>query len=128
MAAMRMPGAVSYNPAWLLASSAVAIVGGIAVGWSALRLRGIWATIGASLIIAAAVGGTHYAGMAAMRMSAQMMITAVQGATAFGFLLPLILVTSILTYGVTFIIAIAPSEDELREDAILQMRIADLSR
>jgi hypothetical protein len=43
-------------------------------------------------------------------------------------LLPLILVTSILTYILTFIIAIAPSEDELREDAALQVRIAELNR
>jgi NO-binding membrane sensor protein with MHYT domain len=128
MAAMRMPGAVSYNPSWLLVSTAVAVVGGIAVLWFALRLHGTWNTLGASLIIAAAVGGTHYAGMAAMRMSAQPMAMAVHGATALGFLLPLILVTSILTYILTFIIAIAPSEDELREDATLQVRIAELHR
>jgi NO-binding membrane sensor protein with MHYT domain len=82
MAAMRMPGAVSYEPAWLLASAAVAIAGGIAALWSALRLRGIWPTVAASLITAAAVGGMHYAGMAAMRMSAQPAAMAVQGATA----------------------------------------------
>jgi len=128
MAAMRMPGAVSYNPAWLLVSSAVAVAGGIAVVWSAPRLHGPRATVGASLTIAAAVGGTHYAGMAAMRMSAQPMAMAVHGATASGFLLPLILVTTILTYVVTFIIAIAPSEDELHEETTLQARIAELNR
>jgi len=37
-------------------------------------------------------------------------------------------VTSILTYILTFIIAIAPSEDEFREDATLQVRIAELNR
>jgi len=128
MAAMRMPGAVSYNPSWLLVSTAVAVAGGIAVTWSALRPHGIRATVGASLIIAVAVGGTHYAGMAAMRMSAQPMAMAVRGATALGFLLPLILVITILTYIVTFIIAIAPSEEEVREDATLQVRIAELNR
>ena len=57
MAAVRMPGAVSYEPGWLLVSSAIAVAGGIAALWSVLRLRGIWPTVGASLITAAAVGG-----------------------------------------------------------------------
>ena len=128
MAAMRMPGEVSYNPAWLVVSSAVAIAGGFAILWSALRLRGIWPTLGVSLLIAAAVGGMHYAGMAAMRMSAQPMAMAVQGATAGGFLLPLLVVISILTYLGIFILALAPTEDEIREDAVLLARFAELER
>jgi len=128
MAAMQMPGAVSYAPAWLLASAAVAVAGGTAALWSALRLRGIWPTIGASLITAAAVGGMHYTGMEAMRMSAQQTAMAVQGATALGFLLPLILVISFLTSMLIFILALAPTEDEIREDTALQVRLAELER
>src|SRR5215467_9102576 len=92
MAAMRMPGAVSYDPAWLLVSSAVAIVGGIAALWSVLRLHGIWPTVGASLITAAAIGGMHYAGMAAIRVTGQPMAMTAAGATAEGFLLPAVVV------------------------------------
>ena len=128
MAAMRMPGEVSYNPAWLLASSVIAVLGGIAALWSALRLRGIWLTLGGSLTTAVAVGGMHYAGMAAMRMSAQPTAMAVEGATAEGFLLPVVLAVSILTFLVTGVVALAPDEDEIRADAALQMRIAELQR
>jgi NO-binding membrane sensor protein with MHYT domain len=128
MAAVRMPGAVSYQPAWLLASAAVAVAGGIAALWSALRMRGIWPTVAAALITAASAGGMHYAGMAAMRMSAQPAAMAVQGATAMRFLLPLILVVSIVTFLVAFLIALAPTEDEIREDAALLARIAELER
>lgn len=128
MAAMRMPGQVSYNPSWLLVSSAVALVGGTVVLWSALRLRGTQAIVGASLVAAAAVGGMHYAGMEAMRMSAQQTAMAVQGATPEGFLLPLIIVISSLTFMLTFIVALAPTEDEIREDVAMQARIAELER
>jgi NO-binding membrane sensor protein with MHYT domain len=128
MAAMRMPGAVSYDPAWLLVSSAIAVLGGIAALWSALRLRGTLHAAGGSLIIAAAVGGMHYAGMAAMRMSAQPTSMAVEGATVGGFLLPVVLAVSILTIIVATVVALAPDEDEMRADTALEIRIAELER
>jgi NO-binding membrane sensor protein with MHYT domain len=128
MAAMRMPGAVSYDPAWLLVSSAVAIAGGVAALWSVLRLRGIWPTIGASLITAAAIGGMHYAGMAAMRMTGQPMAMAAPGATAEGFLLPAVVVIGTLIFLIAFAVALAPTEDEIREDAALQARITEIGR
>jgi len=129
MAAMRMPGAVSYDPAWLLASAAVAIAGGIAALWSVRRLRGIWPTAGASLITAAAIGGMHYAGMAAMRMTGQPPAAmAAAGATAEGFLLPAVVVIGTLIFLIAFAVALAPTENEIREDAALQARIIELER
>lgn len=128
MAAMRMPGAVSYDPAWLLVSSAVAIAGGTAALWSVLRLHGIWPTVGASLITAVAIGGMHYAGMAAMRMTGQPMAMAVPGATAEGFLLPTVVVIGTLIFLIAFAVALAPTEDEIREDAALQARITEIER
>src|SRR5438105_50207 len=71
--------------------------------WFALRLRGIAASIGAALIMAAAVSGMHYTGMAAMRVwpaaGGGMAIGGVSGAT---FLVPLIVgitVAAILLIG-----------------------------
>ena len=43
-----------------------------------------------------------------------------------GFLLPLIVVISTLTFILTFIVALAPTEDEIRADAAMQARIAEL--
>jgi NO-binding membrane sensor protein with MHYT domain len=128
MAAIRMPGAVSYDPAWLLVSSAGAIVGGIAALWSMARLGGIWSAVSASLITAAAVGGMHYAGMAAMRMTGQPMAMAATGATAEGFLLPAVVVIGTLIFLIAFAVALAPTADEIREDALLQAQIAELER
>jgi NO-binding membrane sensor protein with MHYT domain len=128
MAAMRMPGSVSYDPAWLLLSTVVAIVGGIAALWSVLRLRGIWPAVGASMITAAAIGGMHYAGMAGIRMTGQPMAVPVAGAPAAGFLLPAVVIIGTLIFLISFAVALAPSEDEIREDAALQARIAELER
>ena len=128
MVAMRMPGEVSYDPAWLLVSSAFAVAGGTAALWSVLRLHGIWSTAGASLISAAAIGGMHYAGMASMRMTGQPMAMAVSGATAEEFLLPAVVVIGTLVFLIAFAIALAPTEDEIREDAALQAQITELER
>jgi hypothetical protein len=49
------------------------------------------------------------------------------GASAEAFLLPLILGITVLTFLVTAIVTLAPTEAEIREDAALMERIAKLS-
>jgi hypothetical protein len=49
------------------------------------------------------------------------------GASAESFLLPLILGITILTFLVTAIVTLAPTEAEIREDAALMERITRLS-
>jgi NO-binding membrane sensor protein with MHYT domain len=127
-AAMRMPGTVNYEPAWLLVSAAVAVAGGIAALWSVLRLRGVWPTAGASLITAAAIGGMHYASMAGIRSTGRPMAMAAAGATAEEFLLPAVVVIATLMFLTAFAIGLAPTEDEIRADAALQARITELER
>jgi hypothetical protein len=48
------------------------------------------------------------------------------GASATAFLLPLILGISIVAFLVTAIVTMAPTEEEMREDAALMERIAEL--
>lgn len=50
------------------------------------------------------------------------------GASATAFLLPLILGISIVAFLVTAIVTMAPTEEEMREDAALMERIAALSK
>jgi len=50
------------------------------------------------------------------------------GASATSFLLPLILGISIVTFLVTAIVTMAPTAEEIREDAALMERIATLSK
>jgi hypothetical protein len=56
------------------------------------------------------------------------MLTMGAGAGATSFLLPLILGISILTFLVTAIVTMAPTAEEMREDAALMDRIAQLSK
>ena len=130
MWAMRMPDTMGYNTRLFVLSVVIAIVAGTAALWAALRLRGVRHTLYASLIMGVAVSGMHYTGMAAMRLQAAPgggMASLGGGASALSFLLPLILGIVIVTFLVTAIVTLAPTEAEIREDAALMERIAKQS-
>jgi NO-binding membrane sensor protein with MHYT domain len=126
MAALRMPAAMTYNLVLLVLSVVIAIVAATAALWAALRLGGIASTLGAALIMGVAVSGMHYTGMAAMtvRAAAAGPGMLMGGATAEGFLLPLIIGISVLSFALTATIALSPSEAEIRNEADLMERIA----
>jgi NO-binding membrane sensor protein with MHYT domain len=126
MAALQVTDRMSYNPALLALSVVIAIVAATAALWATLRLRGIWSTLGAALIMGVAVSGMHYTGMAAMHMSAERGTAGMvmNGATATEFLLPLILGISILTFLVTATIALSPTDIEIRAEGDLMDRIS----
>jgi NO-binding membrane sensor protein with MHYT domain len=125
MAAMRMPAQMTYNPALFGFSVIIGIVVAIAGFWAALRLQGIWSTLGAALILGAAVCGMHYTGMAAMHVVAPSMMTAsmgMGGASATGFLLPLICGITFMTFVLIATIGLSPSAQEIRAEADLLER------
>jgi len=130
MWAMRMPDEMGYGTGLLAASVLIAIVAGTAALWAALRLGSLRHTLLASLIMGVAVSGMHYTGMAAMQLRAAPgggMAAMGGGASADAFLLPLILGITILTFLVTAIVTLAPTEAEIREDEALMERIAKLT-
>jgi NO-binding membrane sensor protein with MHYT domain len=127
MAAMNMPGSMHYNVSLVAVSVLIAIVAGTAALWAGLRVRGIGATVVASLIMGVAVTGMHYTGMAAMRVSSGMM-PAASGATAESFLLPLLLGVSLVTVVLTVLIALSPTEEEIQEDSKLRSRLEGTAR
>jgi NO-binding membrane sensor protein with MHYT domain len=131
MAAMRMPGRITYDPLLMIVSVAIAIVAATAALWAATALRGLWTTLLASLIMGVAVSGMHYTGMAAMRMYAAsgpagMVMGGSGGATAESFLLPLILGISVVTFVLTATVALSPTDDEIRSETDLMARIDSL--
>jgi NO-binding membrane sensor protein with MHYT domain len=131
MWAMRMPDTMGYSPVLLLLSVIIAMVAGTAALWCANKLSGLRATLAASLIMGVAVSGMHYTGMAALHVYTAPgggMLNMGAGAGATSFLLPLILGISILTFLVTAIVTMAPTAEEMREDAALMERIAQLSK
>src|SRR6266702_3436553 len=124
MAAMRMDAKMSYDPLLFAASVLIAIVAATAAFWFALRLRGIPSSLGAALIMAAAVSGMHYTGMAAMRVwPASGGGMAAGGATGVSFLLPLIVGITISSFLLIGHVALAPTEDEIRAEEALMARL-----
>jgi NO-binding membrane sensor protein with MHYT domain len=123
MAAMRMRGmTMHYNYGLVLLSVVIAVVAGTAALWAASHLRGLRSTLLASLIMGVAVSGMHYTGMAAMRMEMAGGATTagVAGGVSPGeFLLPLIVGISAVTFLLTAIVLVAPTEKEILEDAAL---------
>jgi NO-binding membrane sensor protein with MHYT domain len=130
--AMRMPDTMGFSPVLLVLSVIIAMVAGTAALWAASTLSGLTATLVASLIMGVAVSGMHYTGMAALHVyhasGGGGMLAMGAGASATSFLLPLILGISIVTFLVTAIVTMAPTAEEMREDAALMERIATLSK
>ena len=132
MKAISMPEMMRYNVPLVVLSVLIAIAAGTAALWAGLKVRGIWPTIGASLIFGVAVSGMHYTGMAAIHLYAgnggiygagQNTVTG--GVAASGFVLPLVLGIGLFSFLALIIIMLAPSEDEIRADMRLAERLAD---
>jgi NO-binding membrane sensor protein with MHYT domain len=130
MAAIRMPARMTYSPELFVLSVVIAIVAATAALWAALNLSGARATLGAALIMGVAVSGMHYTGMAAMHLfrpgTGAGMEMVGGGATAENFLLPLLIGISVLAFIMTATLALSPTDEELRADAVLMQRIEDI--
>ena len=122
MSAMSMPDSQHYNMPLFLLSVVIAIVAGTAALWAGTQVRGVGATLVASLIMGVAVTGMHYTGMAAMRVTRGSMPT-MGGSTAISFLFPLVLGISLFTFILTLTIGLSPTEDEIHAAAALQQRM-----
>ena len=138
MAAMSMPGTMSYNLPLVLVSVLIAIVAGTAALWIGTWVRGVATTVGAAMVMGIAVSGMHYTGMAALHVSGGSMpsvavaqvsgVSGVSGATAASFLIPVLLVISLATFLLTLAISVTPGEDEIRADAEMRARLDFLQR
>ncbi|MBE1532308.1 MHYT domain-containing protein [Actinomadura algeriensis] len=120
MAAMNMPGNVSYDLIWVAVSVVIAVVAATAALWFSVRVRGLLATVGAAAVMGVAVSGMHYSGMAGMTVEIVPGLGAPSGATAAQLLLPSILAISVLTVVTLMIISLAPNETEMARTAEMQ--------
>lgn len=91
MASMRMDATFSYNPRLVLASVIVAVVAATAALAVTVRAQGWGQFASAAAILAAAMAGMHYAGMAALRVRLQPRTGIVPGVSPPEFLLPVML-------------------------------------
>ena len=124
MSAMSMQGTVRYNAGLVGVSVLIAIVAGTAALIAGLRVRGLWSSLGVSLIMGVAVTGMHYTGMAAMRVYAGGSRMAMSGDAADSFLFRPLICAGVLTFLLSLIISVSPNEDEIRDDASLSERLS----
>lgn len=132
MLGFTIPGQmITYNvPATIL--SMLIAVGVVSVGLLIVGFggEGPGPLLLGGTIIGIGVASMHYMGMAAMQLRAAPgsgMAAMGSGASAEAFLLPLILGITIVTFLVTAIVTLAPTEAEIREDAALMERLAQRS-
>jgi NO-binding membrane sensor protein with MHYT domain len=130
MAAMHVVARVHDDLLLVAASEVVAVVTATAALWLALRVRRLPATVGAAFVMAAGVTGMHYTGMAALSLTsadaadptgwtAGMPLNAGSvpaGISASELLTPLVLGISVATTVMLLVVAMAPTERELREE------------
>ena len=123
MMAMHVTAWVGYSLGLVLLSVLIAVVAATTALWFTLLVRGMVATIAAALIMGVAVTGMHYTAMAAMRVHVDASMPLPSGAPPADFLLPLIIVISVVTMLLLTIVTISPSEEEMRLEAELVERI-----
>lgn len=125
MAAMRMPDTIRYDAGGVLLSVLIAVAAATLSLWAALRQRGIRPALAASVAMGVAISGMHYMAMAAMRFTATPAAPGMRGGvTAAEFVLPLILVISILTFILIVSVALGPTEEQIRAEAALNGMLA----
>ncbi len=105
MMAMQMDATISYNAALFALSVVIAIVAATAALWLAFNVHAYWQKLVSAAIMAAAVSGMHFVGMAAaeyhlalltplfnsgMNVSPQILAVGIAGATFFLLLLGLV--------------------------------------
>jgi NO-binding membrane sensor protein with MHYT domain len=122
MSAMRLTGHIHYT-GWIVGVSVViAVVAATAALWLTVHVRGWLATTGAAMVMGVAVAGMHYTGMAAVHVTGSPGLPS-EGVTMFNLIGPLLLVIVGLTLTLTFIVAMWPTEAEMREQEELEERI-----
>jgi NO-binding membrane sensor protein with MHYT domain len=128
MAAMEMAGQVSYNIGVVLLSVLIAVVAATAALWFTLRVRGMLATGGAAMIMAVAVSGMHYTGMAALRVSEVPGLGEPSGAGAIDLLMPLVVGVSVVAVILLVIVSVFPGEEEMIFAAALERQSQRLAQ
>lgn len=113
MAAMEMSGTVHYDLLIVAASIVIAVVAATAALWFTVRVRGHLATTAAAVVMGLAVSGMHYTGMAAMEVHSAENPAPLSGASAFDFLLPLLIGVSVLAMLLLVAIGLSLTEGEI---------------
>jgi NO-binding membrane sensor protein with MHYT domain len=125
MAAMQINGTIDYDNMLVAASVAIAVVAATVALWFTVVVRKPIAIIGSALVMGVAVCGMHYTGMYAMEVHLHGTESALTGSTAFGLILPIVLLVIFVVIGLIYAVLTAPTDEDRAGAAYLDARIAN---
>ena len=120
MAAVRLHGHVSYDPALVAFSVLIAVVAATAALWAGLNIKSPIAVTVASLIMGAAVTSMHYTAMFAVSVRVTPSGHALPGATAMQFIFPLAVGLGSYLFLTSAFVALSPTTGEREASASAQ--------
>ncbi|MFJ1970184.1 MHYT domain-containing protein [Streptomyces sp. NPDC087903] len=123
MAAVRLHGDVTYDPALVGLSVLIAVVAATAALWAALNIRSPVAVTIASLIMGAAVTSMHYTAMFAVSVRVTPSGTVLPGATAMQFIFPLAVGLGSYLFLTSAFVALSPTSREREASASAQRSV-----
>ncbi|GAA2140098.1 MHYT domain-containing protein [Kitasatospora kazusensis] len=110
MAAMQMPGTVSYDHVTVGLSIAIAVFAATAALWATLNVQGTAAVLGAAPVMGVAVCAMHYTGMAAISVRLDGHGDPQNGVLALQFVFPLAVGLGTYVFCSALAFAVAPSK------------------
>jgi NO-binding membrane sensor protein with MHYT domain len=120
MAAIRMGGEMIFDYAIVALSVAIAVVAATVALWFALVIRGAGATVGAALLMGAAVCSMHYTGMAAVRVKLAPDTTVVDGVSPFVLLMPISILACVVITALAYAtVGFSVNKENEREEELL---------
>ncbi|WP_441250746.1 MHYT domain-containing protein [Kitasatospora sp. McL0602] len=120
MAAMRVPGDITYDASIVGASVAIAVFAATAALWATLNIRGTRAVLAASPVMGVAVCAMHYTGMTAVSVHLNGIHTAsAEGVPAMKFVFPLAVGFGMYVFVSALAFAAAPSKPNAQQSAFL---------
>lgn len=112
MAAIRMHGTMSYDPAIAVLPVLLAVGVTILALWVAFRGDSIGHNLSAALLMGLAATGMQYSGIAALRVEVMPGTEVLSGASAVEFVFPLIVIFGSFLFLSTAFVALSPTKQE----------------
>ncbi|MGW2933428.1 MHYT domain-containing protein [Streptomyces sp. NPDC001156] len=128
MAALRLHGAVRYDPMFVGVSVLIAVVAATAALWAGLNIKSPVAVTVASLVMGAAVSSMHYTGMLAVSVHVAPSGAALPGATAMQFIFPLAVGLGSYLFLTSAFVALSPTVGEREAFASAQRPVESVAR
>jgi hypothetical protein len=123
MAAMHVQGTIHYRPALVAASVVIAMVAATLALWAATAVEGLRRMAAAAALLALAVCGMHYTGMAAMEVQLNTVVKPyVTGIAPMLMIVPITLITAATILGVALSALQAMTEEEFTDGAGMARR------